>query len=45
MDLQDAGCHVKFFIRDRDARYPPPFDTILTDAGIRTVLSESGHPA
>jgi transposase InsO family protein len=39
MDLQDAGCHVKFFIRDRDAKYPPLFDAILADAGIRIVLS------
>jgi transposase InsO family protein len=39
MDLQDTGCQVKFLIRDRDAKYPPLFDAILTDMGIRIVLS------
>ena len=39
MDLEDAGCRVKFFIRDRDAKYPPLFDAILIDAGITIVPS------
>jgi transposase InsO family protein len=39
MDLQDTSCHVKYLIRDRDAKYPPLFDAILADAGIRIVLS------
>lgn len=39
MDLQDAGCRVRFLIRDRDAKYPPLFDAILADAGIRVVLT------
>ena len=39
MDLEDAGRHVRFLIRDRDGKYPAPFDDILADAGIQTVLS------
>ncbi|MFC5001811.1 integrase core domain-containing protein [Dactylosporangium cerinum] len=39
MDLQDAGCHVRFLIRDRDGKYPALFDTILADTGIEVVLS------
>src|SRR6266487_435447 len=39
MDPQDAGCRARFCIRDRDGRYPALFDVILTDAGIRVVLS------
>jgi putative transposase len=39
MDLQDTGCRVTFFIRDPDAKYPPLFDAVLADAGIRIVLS------
>jgi hypothetical protein len=33
MDLEDAGCPVKYLIRDRDGKYPTMFDTILADAG------------
>ncbi|MEU4570152.1 hypothetical protein [Micromonospora sp. NPDC023956] len=33
MDLKDAGCPVKYLIRDRDGKYPAAFDTILADAG------------
>ena len=39
MDLQDAGCRARFLIRDRDGKYPPPFDAILADIGIRVVLT------
>jgi transposase InsO family protein len=39
MDLQDAGSRARFLIRDRDAKYPALFDTILGDAGITAVLS------
>jgi hypothetical protein len=52
MDLDDAGCRVKYLIRDRDGKYPALFDTILADAGITVVLSgvrmppdERGHAA
>jgi putative transposase len=33
MDLEDAGCRVKYLIRDRDGTYPLVFDQILADAG------------
>lgn len=39
MDLQDAGCQVRYVIRDRDGKFPELFDTILADAGIEVVLS------
>jgi putative transposase len=39
MDLDDAGCRPKYLIRDRDGKFPPLFDTILADAGIRVVLT------
>jgi len=39
MDLEDAGCRVKYLIRDRDGKYPALFDTVLADAGINVVLS------
>ncbi|MEU7905679.1 NlpC/P60 family protein [Actinoplanes sp. NPDC049118] len=35
----DAGCRVKYLIRDRDGKYPALFDAILADAGITVVLS------
>src|SRR6266480_4392310 len=39
MDIQDAGCQVKYLIRDRDGKYPALFDAILADTGITIVLS------
>jgi len=39
MDLEDAGCRVKYLVRDRDGKYPALFDTALADAGINVVLS------
>jgi hypothetical protein len=39
MDLEDAGCQVKYLIRDRDGKYPALFDTVLADAGISVVFS------
>jgi transposase InsO family protein len=39
MDLDDAGSRVKYLIRDRDGKYPAPFDAVLADAGITVVLS------
>jgi transposase InsO family protein len=39
MDLQDAGCRARFLIRDRDSKYPALGDAILTDVGIRVVLT------
>jgi hypothetical protein len=29
MDLEDAGCRVKYLIRDRDGKYPHLFDESL----------------
>lgn len=39
MGLEDAGCKVKYLLRDRDGKYPALVETILADAGIETVLS------
>ena len=39
MDLQNADVHVKYLIRDRDARYPITLDTLLADEGIETVTT------
>jgi putative transposase len=39
MDLQDADCRARYLIRDRDAKFPALFDSILADAGIEVVLS------
>ena len=39
MDLEDAGSRARFLIRDRDAKFPGLFDTVLKDAGIEVVLS------
>jgi putative transposase len=39
MDLDDAGCRVKYLIRDRDGKYPAGFDQVRTDAGIAVVRS------
>ena len=39
MDLEDTGCQVTYLIRDRDGKYPAPFDTVLTDVGIEVLLS------
>jgi hypothetical protein len=38
MDLGDQAEHVKFMIRGRGPDYTAAFDTVLADAGIRTVL-------
>jgi len=39
MDLEDAGCRMKYLIRDRDGKYPGTFDAVLADAGITLVRS------
>src|SRR6266540_3887206 len=39
MDLEDAGHTARYLIRDRDGKFPALFDTILADAGVKTVLS------
>ncbi|MFC7479133.1 integrase core domain-containing protein [Luedemannella flava] len=45
MDLEDAGCRVKYLIRDRDGKYPTLFDAVLADAGIKVVLSGVRMPS
>jgi hypothetical protein len=44
MDLDAVAEQVKFLIRDRDILYPPVFDAVLTDTGIRTVKSAARAP-
>jgi transposase len=44
MDLEDAGCQIKYLIRDRDGKYPALFDQILAYAGITTVRSGMQMP-
>jgi putative transposase len=39
MDLEDAGCRVKYLIHDRDGKYPALFDAVLAQAGIQVVLT------
>lgn len=39
MDFEDAGCRARCLIRDRDGKFPRPFDEVLKDAGIEVVLS------
>jgi transposase len=39
MDLRDAGCQIRYVIRDRDGKYPALFDAVLADTGITTVLT------
>jgi putative transposase len=39
MDLEDAGSKARYFIRDRDGKFPALFDAVLADAGIKVVLS------
>jgi transposase InsO family protein len=44
MDLNDATAPVKFLIRDRSSNFTGAFDTVLADAGIRTVLCNIRTP-
>ncbi|MEV0087854.1 integrase core domain-containing protein [Saccharopolyspora sp. NPDC050642] len=39
MDLEDAGSWARFLIRDWDGKFPALFDTVLTETGIKVVLS------
>jgi transposase InsO family protein len=39
MELEEAGCRARYLIRDRDAKFPALMDEILSDAGLRTVLT------
>ena len=44
MDRGEQAHRVKFMIRDRGSNYTTAFDTILADAGIRTVLCNMRTP-
>src|SRR6266700_3734546 len=44
MDLGEQAHRVKFMIRDRGSNYTAAFDTVLADAGIRTVLCNVRTP-
>jgi putative transposase len=44
MDLGDQAGRVKFMIRDRGSNFTTAFDTVLADAGIRTVLCSIQTP-
>lgn len=39
MDVEDAGCRMKYLIRDWDGKYPGLFDAVLADVGVKVVLS------
>ncbi|MGW2214133.1 integrase core domain-containing protein [Nonomuraea sp. NPDC001684] len=39
MDLEDAGCRVRYLIRDRDGKFPALMDEILAETGIQTMLT------
>jgi hypothetical protein len=39
MDLEDTNSKAKFMIRDWDSKFTAAFDTVLDDAGLRTVLT------
>jgi transposase len=44
MDLGEQAHQIKFIIRDRGSNYTAAFDTVLADAGIRTVLCNVRTP-
>ncbi|GAA2215665.1 hypothetical protein GCM10009850_111330 [Nonomuraea monospora] len=39
MDLDLAGCRVRFLIRDRDGKFPAHMNEVLAEGGIKTVLA------
>jgi transposase InsO family protein len=44
LDLQDAAITVTHLIRDRDSTFAAPFNAVLTDSGITTVITEIRVP-
>jgi putative transposase len=44
MDLGEQAHRVKFMIRDRGSNYTAPFDAVLADVRIRTVLCNVRTP-
>ena len=43
-ELQDAGCRVRFLVRDRDSKFTAAFDEVLRTEGIRTVRTPVRAP-
>ncbi|MFE2183702.1 integrase core domain-containing protein [Streptomyces sp. NPDC059455] len=39
MDLDDAGTRAQFLIRDRDSQFTAAFDALMTDAGLKVVIT------
>jgi hypothetical protein len=39
MDLDDAGQSLRFLLRDHDRKFSRDFDTVVTAAGCRIVLT------
>ncbi|MEY9864326.1 transposase InsO family protein [Catenulispora sp. GAS73] len=44
MDIKDATTTVKILIRDHSSNFTEAFDTVLADAGIRTMLRNVRTP-
>jgi putative transposase len=43
-DLEDAGCHARFLIRDRDTKFTASFDAVLASIGIETIRTPVASP-
>ena len=39
MDLEDVDSKARFLIRDRDAKFTDAFDALMTDAGLKVVIT------
>ncbi|MHB8329561.1 MAG: integrase core domain-containing protein, partial [Acidimicrobiales bacterium] len=43
-DLEDAGHHFRFLIRDRDTKFTASFDAVLASIGIETIRTPVASP-